>query len=111
MARIAMLILTVTLAGVSQGAMAAEPDQTRVACRNVATLAGSIMQARQRDVPMDEVTAATEDLPKETLSLARSMVTDAYVQPRHADDAARKKAIEDFEADYYSSCYGQLTQQ
>lgn len=89
---------------------ATSPENARKTCLNVATMARSFMDARQRDVSMEEVMRATEDMPKGTVPLAREMITDAFVQTRRDTPEARKKASEEFEADYYASCYDQLTQ-
>lgn len=111
--RSAFLRGLVALAGIvlAAGAQAAtSPEDARKTCLNVATMARSFMEARQREAPMEEVMRATEAMPKGTIPLAREMVTDAFVQPRRDTPEARKKAAEEFEADYYASCYDQLTQ-
>lgn len=93
------------------GAQAAtSPENARKTCLNVSTMARSFMEARQRDAPMQEVMRATEDMPKGTIPLAREMVNDAFVQARQGTPEGRKKAADDFAADYYASCYDQLTQ-
>jgi aspartate/methionine/tyrosine aminotransferase len=101
------------LAGIAlaMGAQAAtSPENARKTCLNVSSMARSFMEARQRDVPMAEVMRATEDMPKGAIPLAREMVNDAFLQARQGTPEARKKAADDFEADYYGSCYDQLTQ-
>jgi hypothetical protein len=96
---------------VALGAQAAtSPENARKTCLNVATMARSFMDARQRDAPMEEVMRATEDMPKGTIPLAREMITDAFVQTRRDTPEGRKKASDEFESDYYASCYDQLTQ-
>jgi hypothetical protein len=88
---------------------ATSPEDARKTCVNVASMARSIMEARQRDAPMEEVMRATESMPKGTIPLAREMVTDAFVQARQGTPEARKKAADEFEGDYYASCFDQLT--
>lgn len=104
-------VLAVAAALLATGAQAATtPENARKTCLNVSSMARSFMEARQRDVPMAEVMRATEDMPKGTIPLAREMINDAFVQARQGTPQARQKAADDFEADYYASCYDQLTQ-
>lgn len=71
-------------------------------CEVIAEKAKSIMEVRQVGAPMQEVMDAVKD--SAIKSLYFELVIQAYERPRYQSDEFRRRAVVDFQNEWYLSC-------
>lgn len=73
-------------------------------CTQVADIARTIMEARQKGVPMEKAIEVAER-GGDVRGLAIIMVEEAYDRPRWHSDSSQRREIEDFGETFYKVCY------
>ena len=103
----AMILVVAPMPAFSAG----PPDSgDREVCASWASLARSIMFARQRGAPIDKAMKVFDDLADDSIAdkmnqeRKRNLVIFAYDLPRFYSDEMQRRAITDFGNDVYLAC-------
>ena len=92
------LILTLAMVLILATPAMAEIDAHEV-CSEFSSFAETVMTSRQNNVPMQVIMGTTEN------ELLRSIIADAYSQPRWSVPENRQNAIHEFRDKWYLGCY------
>lgn len=76
-------------------------------CPSIGSLASTVMEARQKSIPMSSVLKAVEnsDASEEVKELGRQMVVEAYSTGLYNTDIYKNLTIKEFSNKYESACY------
>ncbi|MBC6408014.1 MAG: hypothetical protein GDA40_07785 [Rhodobacteraceae bacterium] len=107
-AALALVALAALCAPSAGSAESPNEQQKQQLCEVTETLARNVMEIRQAGVSMSEVMKKMAEADAAVLSLARSIVIDAYENPRFSTPSVQKEAVEDFANNVALECYKRL---
>jgi len=73
-------------------------------CEDISSLAGLIMDVRQKGAPMSTVMGVANEQKDAYRPLCRSIVIDAYESPKYSTESVKAQVISEFTNKYYLAC-------
>lgn len=97
----AAMVLTL---GVQQ-AHAQSSKEDLAECKRMEHSAKTVMESRQSDVPMSRLWEIAEESENEYIKeMYKMLIRSAYEKPRFAVEENQKKAVVEFQNDYFAAC-------
>ena len=92
-------LLAIALTFTAASAFATEEVSTHELCKDIGTLAETIMKHRQVGTSVIRMMEIAD-----TDGLAQVIIKEAYEMPRYSSEEYQRRAISDFRDDYYITC-------
>lgn len=83
---------------------AKEPGQVEL-CEAMSEMAGKIMTARQRGVPMSTLATLPQSDSEEVRNLRKELLIAAFESPRYSSEDYQEKAVVDFKNGVFLECF------
>jgi len=93
-------LITATILGI----VSITANAKGVNCDIVGTLSKHIMEARQRNVPMQKAMSIIDTKSEALNTFVKTLVIKAYNEPRYNNNEYRQNAVTDFQNEIYSAC-------
>jgi len=78
-------------------------DDVKQTCKQIESMAGVVMKARQYNVPASKMMEMAEN------ELRVSMIEESFKEPLFSSDEYKQKAIQGFASKYYMECWKVLS--
>jgi predicted GTPase len=82
-----------------------KPNEDFEECKRMEHSAKTVMESRQSDVPMSTMWGIAEESDSEYVKeMYKMLIRSAYDKPRFSLEENQKKAVTDFQNDFFSAC-------